>query len=1096
MNKNELLRKRSAWLLAALMFFSTSFVQVIAQEDEDDVFDLSPFTITSEEDTGYAATSTLAGTRLKSDLKDLAGPIQIVTEEFLEDTAVTSTEDLFLYTTSTEASGPDGNFGGGGAERRNPNTTRVRGLANPDRTRGYFLTDIGFDTYNTDRVAIAKGPNAILFGLGSPAGIVNNNLKQARFEDTNEMKLQYGSWGAHREILDINRVIFDDLMAVRIIGLNNETKYKQKPSYADERRLYGNVLITPYENTTIRANFEIGSRDASRPNTSSPTSNIPTWIADGMPVTTGNFNQVGFGGYGGNRAPQWIYGEPDATTTNVGFDPAPGTRGPDNITRSHYTAANREETSGGQFSQGVLTDETGYIFDFRNNSLSGLDNTQSTGFDAFNVSLEHEFGENAGIEIAIDEQNNDLFSRDRVGNSINVDTSSFLPYYKSDGGSGVFDPVNPYVRRPYVTMTENMSRTETHREAWRVTAYYDLDLRDSDMGWLGRHVFTGLLTEQSFDILRTGNSYGSMITGEAENVLEANRNRDYTASSWDRRGQGKRYLGPAISGVPSDGHIASRVLTDGTPRLNEFKAWMYDIDGTPVRDGDNGAYREVSATMLVDPLTRAALDSQEIESLAISAQSYFWEDNIIATYGWREDDATSWRGVAEQTSDNISLPETISLGDPTDNVKGDVFTWGVVAHLPTEDFLGGWGISGHYGESENFVPSPGRITILNQPHPSPAGETTEFGFSIEAPDNRFYVRVNWYETNSANQTDGSLGGASIPNWERLFYNGVRNNLQFKEPKDPTVPAAEFETWDADDPRLWPNNINWADTYTVPPLGMREVYWNPVDPGPSPGTANSVSDSPNANVTGVSDFASEGLEIEGVWNPTDNWTFAFNAAQMEVVKTNVLQSYREYFDLREPEWLAMGDLVARPNTVKWFDDLNGDGIAQPGEPSTAQTIYQRTRTVQWPGLLRQISQDGRGSHEIREWRYNIITNYRFDDDSALKGWAVGGAFRWEDEVAIGYEDGFFEDTGVVGIDSVAVSDVTKPIFGPSEKNLDMWVTHQRKIFDDKVDWRIQLNIRNVLDDDDLIFTAVDSDGTPTRVRIVNPMNFRLTSTFSF
>ena len=36
-----------------------------AQEDEADVFDLSPFTITSDEDTGYAATNTLAGTRLK-----------------------------------------------------------------------------------------------------------------------------------------------------------------------------------------------------------------------------------------------------------------------------------------------------------------------------------------------------------------------------------------------------------------------------------------------------------------------------------------------------------------------------------------------------------------------------------------------------------------------------------------------------------------------------------------------------------------------------------------------------------------------------------------------------------------------------------------------------------------------------------------------------------------------------------------------------------------------------------------------------------------------------------------------------------------------
>lgn len=1081
MNKNELIRKRSAWLLAALMFFTTSLVQVIAQEDEEEIYDLSPFVIPSGEDQGYAAVNTLAGSRLKANLKDLAGPIQIVTEDFLEDTAVTSTEDLFLYTTSTEASGPDGNFGGGGAERRDPNRTRVRGLANPDRTRGYFLTNIGFDSYNTTRVAIAKGPNAILFGLGSPAGIVNNSLKQARFEETNELKLQYGSWGSHREILDINRVLVEDLIAFRLIGLNNEVKYKQKPSYSDERRLYGNFLITPAEKTTIRANFEIGSRDASRPNTSSPTSNIPTWIQDGMPVTSGNFSQSGFGSYGGNRNPQFIYGEPGATTTSVGFDPEPATSGPDGIRRQHYTASNREELNGGTFSQGVLTDETGYIFDFRNNSLSGLDNTQQNSFEAFNISIEQQFGENAGIELVWDEQSYDLFSRDRVGNNINVDTSSFLPYYRSDGGSGVFDPINPYVRRPFVTMTENLSRTVTDREAWRVTAYYDLDLRDSDMSWLGRHVFNGLVTSQAFDILRSGNNYGSVLTGEAENVLEGNRNRDFTASSWDRRGQGKRYLGPAISGVPSSGHLASRVLTDGTPRLNEFRAWMYDSAATPVRDGDNGAYREVSATMLIDPLTRGSLDRQEIDSIALTAQSYFWDDNIVATYGWREDDATSFRDVADQTSDNVALLETLNLDQPTDNVKGDVFTWGLVAHLPTEDFLGGWRVSGHYGESENFVPSPGRITILNEAHPSPAGETTEYGFSIEAPDNRFYVRVNWYETNSANQTDSALGSASIPNWERLFYNNVRNSLQEKEPRDPTVPASEYETWDADDPRLWPNNINWADTYKLPPLGMREAFWNPVNPDPNPGGTPQVSDSPNANVTGVSDFSSEGLEIEGVWNPTDNWTVAFNAAQMEVVKTNVLQSYREYFDLREPDWIAMGDLVARPNTYK---------------NEFPQTIYQRTRTVQWPRLLREISQDGRGSHEIREWRYNFVTNYRFDDDGALKGWSVGGAYRWQDEVGIGYEDGFFSDTGIQGIDGVAVSDVTKPILGPSEQNLDLWVAHKRKIFDDKVDWRIQLNIRNVLDDDDLIYTAVDGDGTPTRVRIVNPINFRITSTFSF
>src|SRR5688572_15583200 len=38
---------------------------------------LSPFTVTETEDTGYVATSSLAGTRIKTDLRDLAGSISV-----------------------------------------------------------------------------------------------------------------------------------------------------------------------------------------------------------------------------------------------------------------------------------------------------------------------------------------------------------------------------------------------------------------------------------------------------------------------------------------------------------------------------------------------------------------------------------------------------------------------------------------------------------------------------------------------------------------------------------------------------------------------------------------------------------------------------------------------------------------------------------------------------------------------------------------------------------------------------------------------------------------------------------------------------------
>ena len=68
--------------------------------------------------------------------------------------------------------------------RRDPDgTARIRGIAAPDRTRNFFVTDIPFNTYNTERVDINRGANSFLFGLGSPAGLLNNALSKARCQD-------------------------------------------------------------------------------------------------------------------------------------------------------------------------------------------------------------------------------------------------------------------------------------------------------------------------------------------------------------------------------------------------------------------------------------------------------------------------------------------------------------------------------------------------------------------------------------------------------------------------------------------------------------------------------------------------------------------------------------------------------------------------------------------------------------------------------------------------------------------------------------------------------------------------------------------------
>src|SRR5690606_30754553 len=111
-----------------------------------------------------------------------------------------------VYTTGTEVAGQGGNFLGQGdgavltnTDRLEPiQNTRVRGLAEADNTRDFFLSDIPWDSYNVGRVDLQRGPNSILFGIGSPAGIVNASLNSAAFSDSNTIEARVGSFGSTR----------------------------------------------------------------------------------------------------------------------------------------------------------------------------------------------------------------------------------------------------------------------------------------------------------------------------------------------------------------------------------------------------------------------------------------------------------------------------------------------------------------------------------------------------------------------------------------------------------------------------------------------------------------------------------------------------------------------------------------------------------------------------------------------------------------------------------------------------------------------------------------------------------------------------------
>lgn len=295
---------------------------------------LSPFEVTDSQDDSYQAESTLAGNRLNTKLRDVGAAISVVTAQMLHDIGATSNESLLQYTTNSEVGNIYGNMANVGSgqvldEKSNlltPNSnTRVRGLASADNTIDFFLTDIPWDSYNVSRIDMQRGPNAILFGLGSPAGIINAGTNTAHFRNKGSVELRYSRFGSLRTSLDYNYVLLPKELSLRIDLLRDNEKYEQKPAFQKDQRAFGALRYEPgflnkgSAKTTLRANYEVGQVRSNRPRVLPPGDSITQWwltgtaqgyTADGTPRQFNNLNRMGFNQLGLQDSQTAALGDP------------------------------------------------------------------------------------------------------------------------------------------------------------------------------------------------------------------------------------------------------------------------------------------------------------------------------------------------------------------------------------------------------------------------------------------------------------------------------------------------------------------------------------------------------------------------------------------------------------------------------------------------------------------------------------------------------------------------------------------------------------------------------------------------------------------
>ncbi len=282
-----------AWPLAAQQATPAPAASEPTAATEEEIVVLSPFEVTGTADTGYVATDTLAGTRIRSELRDIGSAISVVTKDLMNDIGATDSGSLLQYTTNTEVAGTRGTFSGlnGGTDEtsvlRSPGgAQRVRGLAAADTTRDYFVSDIPWDSYNVDRIDILRGPNSFLFGLGSPAGIQNASLQGAGYKTQGRLEHRTGSYGSQRALVNYNHVLIDDVLSIRVAGLWDHENFRQKPAFEDDERVYGalrwdpKLFKNPAFKTSFKVKYEAGDIDANRPRNVTPFDSITPWFRD------------------------------------------------------------------------------------------------------------------------------------------------------------------------------------------------------------------------------------------------------------------------------------------------------------------------------------------------------------------------------------------------------------------------------------------------------------------------------------------------------------------------------------------------------------------------------------------------------------------------------------------------------------------------------------------------------------------------------------------------------------------------------------------------------------------------------------------------
>lgn len=214
---------------------------------------LSPFEVTAKVDQGYAASTSLSGTRVATPIENLPMTVNIITKDFLDDAGIQDLQEAVRYTAGAyQAEGITGD----------QNAFQIRGIRQNYSLRNGFRSPTQPSFFAVGRVEVVKGPASVLYGQAFPGGVLNYLTPKPQAKARTELSTSFSDEGAFRATFDsTGSLTKDGSLQYRIMGGYRYFDYVAR--YADFHEYGGNFQLqwTPTQWLSIRAEVERFKRD-------------------------------------------------------------------------------------------------------------------------------------------------------------------------------------------------------------------------------------------------------------------------------------------------------------------------------------------------------------------------------------------------------------------------------------------------------------------------------------------------------------------------------------------------------------------------------------------------------------------------------------------------------------------------------------------------------------------------------------------------------------------------------------------------------------------------------------------------------------------